>query len=439
MSLGVTVGIIGLIVFLILLFIGLPVSVSMMLCGVVGCMCLLRTPESALTFLSSAVTSTFTSYGMCVAPMFMLMGELASESGIGTNMFASLQKIMGRARGGLATATQFGCAIFGALSGSASATASLMCRVAYPEMKKYRYSDLLSTGCIASGASLDSLIPPSVLLITYGIAVEESIGKLFVGGILTGIVLMILFIITIQVWCAIRPELAPGGGKTPLKEKLHAIRTGNFIEIFLVFALSMGGMFAGWFTPTEGGAAGIAGMTIVSIYLKKFNLKMLMRAAQNTLVVVGMMYCLLAGAAVFGKFFILTKIPVLLGELVINLQMSNIMVVLIITLIYLILGCFVDALPLMLLTTPIFLPVCEAMGYDPVWFGCYVVVVMGLAAITPPVGISCYIVSGICQDVTLTNVFKGSLPFIFAFMAMAILMAIFPGIATWLPSLMYQA
>jgi tripartite ATP-independent transporter DctM subunit len=235
MSTGLMIGLIVLAVFLVLLLIGLPVSVTMMVCGVFGSMFLLRTPTSAFTFLTTAVVSTFTSYSTCVAPMFILMGELASETGLGSNMFDALQKIMGRRKGGLASAVQVVCAIFGAICGSASATSAMMCRVAYPQMKKYNYSDGLSTGCIASGASLATLIPPSVLLITYGIAVEESIGKLFIGGILTGIVLMILFIITIQIWCVIQPDIAPAGEKSTLKEKFRAVREGSFIEIGLVF------------------------------------------------------------------------------------------------------------------------------------------------------------------------------------------------------------
>jgi len=436
MSTGLMIGLIVLAVFLLLLLIGLPVSVTMMVCGVFGSMFLLRTPTSAFTFLTTAVVTTFTSYSTCVAPMFILMGELASETGIGSNMFDALQKILGRRRGGLASAVQVVCAIFGAICGSASATAAMMCRVAYPQMKKYHYSDGLSTGCIASGASLATLIPPSVLLITYGIAVEESIGKLFIGGILTGIVLMILFIITIQIWCALQPNIAPAGEKSSWKEKFKAVRDGSFIEIGLVFALSMGGMFAGWFTPTEAGAVGVAGMILISVIFRQFSLKALIRALKNTLVLCGVIYCMLAAATVFGKFFTLTKIPGMLGALVESLNLSNLMVILAITVIYLILGCFVDALPLMLLTAPIFLPVVEVMGYDKIWFGCYVVVILGLAAVTPPVGISCYIVSGVVEDVPLTTVFRGCVPFMIAFFVMGLLMGAIPEIATWLPHMM---
>ena len=312
----------------------------------------------------------------------------------------------------------------------------MMCRIAYPEMKKHQYKDELACGCISSGSCLATLIPPSALLINYGLAVEESIGKLFVGGIITGCVLMLLFIITVQIWSAFDKTISPPVEKTAFKEKLKAIKRGSFIEIIIVFGISLGGMFAGWFTPTESGAVGVALMLIVTVLFKRFNWKMLLRACKGTLVSSGMMYLMLAGASVFGKFFTLTRIPVTLGNLVASMNVPALVIILVITLIYLVLGCFIDALPLMLLTSPIFLPVVIGLGYDAVWFGCYVVVIMGLAAVTPPVGISCYLVSGF-TDVSLQKVFKGCIPFLIAFVAMGLLMGIFPAIATWLPNLVF--
>ena len=377
MTIGMIIGICVLIAFLILLFFGIPVAVSMALAGVVGSLFFLHDFNASYTFFTNAIISTFTGYGTAVIPMFMMMGEIASESGIGPNMFDALQRILSKRKGGLANAVQAVCAIFGAVCGSGGATAAMMCRVAYPQMKKYRYSDSLSTGCIASGSCLATLIPPSSLLITYGLTVEESIGKLFVGGILTGIILMLLFMITISVWAKINPKIAPEGERSTLKEKWEAVKKGSFIELLLVFGLSIGGMFAGWFTPTEAGAVGVALMLLVTIIFRRFSWKMLLRAGENTLIVSGMMYCMLAGANVFGKFFTLTRIPTTLGALVSSLDVPTVLVVLIITVIYLVLGCFIDALPLMLLTAPIFLPVVQVLGYDAVWFGCYVVVLMG--------------------------------------------------------------
>jgi tripartite ATP-independent transporter DctM subunit len=436
MTVGMTIGLIGLIVFLTLIFLGVPVTISMMLCGVGGAMFLLPMPASAITLLSDSVLKNFTSYTLCVAPMFILMGELATESRIGEDLFDCFQRLIGHRKAGLANASQVVCAIFGAICGSTAATGAMMSRVAYPQMSRYKYSDTLSTGALASGACLASLIPPSLHLITYGIAAEESIGKLLMGGIVTGIVLMFLFIATITIWSKISPNIAPETeAKTTWAERWIAIRKGGFIEIILVFALAMGGMFAGWFTPTESGAVGFAGMLIVSVIFKRFTFSVLKNALINTMVMAGMIYCMMAGAACFGKFFTLTNIPKALGAMVGEMDIPAFWVIMLLTLIYLVLGCFIDGVPLILLTTPIFLPVVRAIGFDPVWFGEYMVVIIGLGGITPPVGMSCYIISG-ASGVDLQKVFKGSVPFIFAYIAMAALLALIPGIATWLPNML---
>ena len=433
---SITIGILIIILFLILIFEGVPVTVCMMGCGVIGSMFLLRTPLSAFSLLSDSVFGTFTSYTLTVAPMFILMGELATESRIGGDLFDCFQKLTGHRKGGLASACQVVCAIFGAICGSTAATGAMMSRIAYPQMKRYRYHDALSTGAIASGACLASLIPPSLTLITYGIVAEESIGKLLIGGITTGIVLMVLFILAVKIWCLVRPGIAPNAEiKATFREKLRAIRKGGLVEIILVFALAMGGMFAGWFTPTEAGAVGFAGMLIVSIVFKRFTFDVIKKSLKNTMVMTGMIYAMMAGAGCFGSFFTLSRIPEQIQFLVLNLNIAPVAVIMILTLIYLILGCFIDGIALILITTPVFLPVATAVGFDPLWFGLYMTIIVGLGGVTPPVGVSCYVVSGVCE-VKLMTVFKGSLPFIGAYIVMALLMAIIPGIATWLPNLL---
>ncbi len=432
----ILIGILILVVFMIIIFHGVPVTISMMVCGVVGSMFLLRTPMSAFTLLSESVYGSFTNYITSVAPMFILMGELATESGIGSDLFDCFQKLIGHRKGGLASACQVVSAIFGAICGSTAATGAMMSRIAYPQMKRYRYSDRLATGCIASGSCLASLIPPSLHLITYGIAAEASIGKLLIGGISTGVVLMALFVVTIRIWCAVDKSVAPDKeAKAELKEKFRAIRKGGFIEIVLVFALAMGGMFLGWFTPTEAGAVGFAGMLIVAALFKRLKPLVLKKSFVNTMVVAGMIYAMMAGANCFGKFFTLSRIPNALGALVDNLNVPAVAVIVVLSLIYLVLGCFIDGVPLILITTPIFLPVVEAIGYDAIWFGLYLVVIVGLGSVTPPVGVSCYIVSGSC-NVELQKVFRGSVPFVLAYMSMAVLLALVPAIATWLPGLL---
>ncbi len=436
MELNIIIGLIGLAGFLVLIFSGIPVALSMLICGIVGSMFLLRTPMSAFGMASDSILANFTSYTLSVAPLFMLMGDLASETGIGADLYGCFQKLIGHRKGGLANATQVVCAIFGAICGSQAATAAMMSRVAYPQMKRFGYADTLATGSIAAGSCLAILIPPSMALINYGIIAETSISKLLLGGLSTGIVLMVIFIITIYIWCRINVKLAPVTERISFKEKLIAIRKGGFFEIALVFIISMGGMFLGYFTPTEAGAIGVAGMIVISLIFKRFSFQALWRALKNTLVMTGMIYCILGGASVFNKFFTLTQIPTALGGFVSKLHMPVFLVMLVITLIYLLLGCFIDAMPMMLLTTPIFLPVIKVMGFDPVWFGCYMVVISGLGAITPPVGVSCYIVNGVCEGTTLQTVFRGSIPFLIAYIVMALLMTLVPGISTFLPNLM---
>ena len=432
----VLVGVIGLAVFLALLFLGVPIALSMMIVGICGSMLLLRQPFSAFGMASETIVGTFASYTLSVAPLFMLMGDLATETGIGNDLYNCFQKLIGHRRGGLANATQIVCALFGAICGSQAATAAMMSRVAYPQMKRFGYKDSISTGSIAAGSCLAILIPPSMALINYGIIAETSISQLLIGGLSTGIVLMVIFIISINIWVGIRPDTAPVSEKVPLKEKLTAIHKGGLIEVILVFAISMAGMFLGWFTPTEAGAVGVIGMLIISILFRRFSFKALARAIKNTLVMTGMIYSILAGANVFNKFITLSKIPSALGKLVTSINAPVIVVMIVITIIYLFLGCFIDTMPMMLLTTPIFLPIVTSIGFSSLWFGCYMVVISGLGAITPPVGSACYIVSGVCEGVTLQDVFKGALPFVISYLFMAVLMIFIPGIATLLPGLM---
>jgi len=436
MATSVLIGLLCLVGFLVLIFIGTPISFAMAISGIVGFM-FIRSPMAAFSTFKEGVLLTFTNYTTSVVPMFVLMGELATEAGIGNDLFDCFQALSGHRKAGLANASQVVCAIFGAICGSTAATGAMMSRVAYPQMQRYGYSDELSTGSISAGSCLASLIPPSLSLITYGLCAETSIGKLFIGGILTGILLMVLFIITIQVSCLIKPSLAPEKAiKKTFKEMWHAVRHGGFIEIVLVFVVAMGGMFAGWFTPTEAGAIGCFGMLIISIIFKRFTAKVLFRALRNTVIMTGFVYCMLSCAKMMASMFTMSRIPSALAAYVAELSIGRIWIILVLTIIYLVLGCFIDGVPLLLLTTPVFLPIIEEVGFDSVWFGCYMVVIIGLGGITPPVGAQCYVVAGTTKA-PLVTVFKGSLPFVCAYVVCALLMALFPGIATWLPNMVY--
>ncbi len=432
------ISVLALTLFLLFIFLGVPIYVCMMGCGLIGCLAITHNFGAVSTFLSDAFIKTFTTYTVSVAPMFMLMGEIASESGIGSNLFQSIKTILGRLPGALASAVQVACALFGAICGAAVATCGLMGRVACPEMKKAGYSDELNTGAVCAGASLATLIPPSLPLITYGSSVQESIGKLFFGGVFVGIVLMLCFILVVQIWCIFKPEAAPRGEKTTVKEKLIAIKEGNIVEVVVVFGFSMLGMFTGWFTPTEAGAVGTILMLIVVIVNRRFSFKMLGRALMNTLMMAGMLYCLLAGTNIFGKFFTMARLSDTIGAYVASLHVSKYFIVTVITVIFLILGCFMDAMAAVLVTAPILLPILQGFGYNAVWYGVYAVLVTGMGALTPPVGMACYITSGITK-VPLQKTFSGSTPFLIAFLMVAALMAIFPQLAMWLPNLVFNA
>ena len=433
---GLTIGLIALAAFLVLVFAGVPVTVSMAISGVGGCLFLLRTPTAAFDTLKSSVFSGFTSYTTSVAPMFILMGLLAMETGIGDDLFDCFQTLTRHQNAGLAKSTAVVCAIFGAICGSASATASLMSSIAHPQMKRYNYSVELSTGTIASCCCLATLIPPSLHLITYGIAAEASVGKLLMAGITTGIFLMILFLISIEIMCKINPNAAPGREeKAPFKEKMKAIRHGGLIEVLIVFVFSFGGMFAGWFSPTEAGCVGFVGMLVVAIIFKRFKWSALIKAMKDTLTMSGMIYCMIAAAKCMGNMFTYSRIPNAISNLILSLDVSRVVVIIVLTLIYFVLGCMIDGIAIILITTPIFLPVIEQLGYSDIWFGAYMVVIVGLGAVTPPVGTNCYVTAG-CTGESLTKVFKGCVPFFIAYLVCAVLLGVFPQIATFLPDLL---
>ena len=433
----IIIGIIGLLLFLIVLFTGLPVAFSMMFVGVAGIV-LLRSPDAAFQVLTGDIIEQFSSYALCVVPLFSLMGSLASYSGIGTGLFNTTNKMVGHFKGGLAMATQSACALFGAICGSTPATILTMGSVAYPEMKKYNYDDRLTCPTITAGSSLSVLIPPSMWLIVYGSATETSVGKLFLAGFPAGILLLIIYLIIIKTLVMVNPKLAPVSPKATWKERWNSLRSGGLVEVIIVFVLSMGGMFIGWFTPTEAGAVGAAGMLLVSVIQKKMTWKKLQMALKDTVKLTGMVYLILAGATIYGRFFAITKIPIALGNFVSGLSMPGWAVLFVIVLIYLVLGCFVDGVPILLLTIPIFYPViCNTYGYDPIWYGILIVLVLEMGGITPPVGINHFILKGVVKDVPLSTMFRGIWPFAMGSLIACLIIIIFPIIVTFLPALVF--
>jgi tripartite ATP-independent transporter DctM subunit len=428
-------GLAGVVLFLIVVFSGVPISFAMLFTGFWG-LCFLRSPAAAFDIVAKDLFSTFSSYSLTVIPMFVYMGFIAFHSGIGKSLFNLSHKFVGHFRGGLAIASEAACALFGAVSGSSTAGVATIGTIAIPEMRKYNYDSSLATASIAAGASLGSLIPPSVLFIVYGIATEQSIGKLFLAGILPGILLMVLYMLTIIISCKFNPSLAPAGQRATRSEKIEAFR-GGLIEVFIVFIISLGGLFLGWFTPTEAGAVGAVCLMVITLLEKKMDWNKTMLALLDSTKLSAMIFLLIAGATIFGRFFALTRIPFDLGMWVTGMNISSFAVLMVVLLIYLILGCFIDALALMLLTIPIFYPlVVTTLGYDPIWFGVIMLLVVNMGVITPPIGLNVFVVKGVAPDVPLETIFRGVWPFLIAIVVCIIILILFPQIATVLPDML---
>lgn len=435
MSTSVLVGLIGLGVFLLLLVMGMSIAGSMTIVGFLG-YAYLKSFGAAASLLTMDFFSSFNSYNMSVVAMFTWMGYIAYHSGIGEKLFDFAYKLVGHWRGGLAMASQVACACFGAVCGSNTATAATIGAIALPQMKKYNYNDSLATASVASGGALGILIPPSMIAIVYGTATQQSIGKLFIAGITAGILLMLLFMLAINIQLRLKPELAPRGEKATWKERLHAMG-GGLMETVIVFAVSIGGLSAGFFTPTEAGAFGAFAMLLIVLVRKKLTFKAFMLSLYDTAKTSAMVLFLVAAATMFGRFIALSRIPASLAGWAAALPWPSWAVLALILGIYIIGGCFIDALPLVLLTVPIFQPVvCTTLGYDPIWFGVIIVLVVSMGIITPPVGINVYVIKGIAKDVPLETIFNGIWPFLFAIILCCVILMVFPQIVLFLPNLL---
>ena len=433
------IGIIGLVVMLAMFMTRMPVAYVMILVGWLGFSYMISF-KGGLNLLSRNIYETFSSYGLTTIPLFILMGQIAFNAGIGRRLYDTAYKFLGSTRGGLAMATVTACTAFGAVCGSSPATAATMATVGLPEMKRYKYADELSSGAVASGGGLGMIMPPSVVLIVYGILTEQSIGALFVAGIIPAIVMTILFIITVVILCRLHPDQGPSGESFTWRQKMKSL--SGMGDTLAVFILVMGGLFFGLFTPTEAAAVGAFGVLAVSVLKRQLSWDGFVRSLYETLRTSCMVMFLIAGAAVFGKFLAVTRIPFNIASGVGGLNLSPFMILMIIVLVYMIGGCVMDALALVMLTIPIFYPlVVDQLAYDPIWFGVIIVLITQMGVITPPVGINVYVVYGVSQNtgtgIPLESIFKGILPFLAAIFIGIVLMIIFPQIITWLPNLMY--
>ncbi|MBW2604188.1 MAG: TRAP transporter large permease [Deltaproteobacteria bacterium] len=429
-----TIGIVGIIVLVVLLYSRMPVGFAMGFLGLVGFSYVVNL-DAGLNLLARDVWDVFSSYNLTVIPLFVFMGQIAFHAGISRRLYDSAYVLLGHRRGGLAMTTVGACAGFSAICGSTNATAATMATVALPEMKRYGYDMGLATGTVAAAGSLGILIPPSVIFIVYGILTEQSIGKLFAAGILPGILLCLLFLLTIHLRVMKNPSLAPRGPKSSIREKF-----GSFIgilETLILFAMVMGGIFIGLFTPTEAAAIGAFMTIVIALIRRQLHWKEFIQSVADTTKISCMIMVIVTGAVIFGHFMAITRIPYMLADYVSSLPLSPHAIIGVIILVYLVGGCFMDSLAMIMLTIPIFFPVVQTLGFDPIWFGVVIVLITEMGVITPPVGINVYVVYGVARDVPLEKIFRGVFPMLISLIVCNLLLILFPQIALWLPGLMH--
>ena len=432
------VGIIGILVMLAMFMTRMPVAYVMALVGYAG-FSIMISGKGGLNLLSRNIYEAFSSYGLTTIPLFILMGQFAFNSGISRKLYDTAYKYFGSTRGGLAMATVSACTAFGAVCGSSPATAATMATVGLPEMRRYEYADELATGSVASGGGLGMIMPPSVVLIVYGVMTEQSIGALFVAGIFPAILITLLFILSIYIRCRLDPKQGPPGESFTWQEKITAL-TGMG-DTLIVFILVMGGLFIGLFTPTEAASVGAFGVLALSVIKRQITWKGFVKSLEETLRTSCMVMLLIAGAVIFGKFLAVTRIPFDIATWIGGFDLHPHLIMGIIVLVYFVGGCVMDALALVMLTIPIFYPVVMDLGYDPIWFGIIIVLVTQIGVITPPVGINVYVVFGVAQGVvggvSLESIFKGIVPFLIAIFVGIVILMVFPQMVLFLPNLMY--
>lgn len=421
---------VALLLFCICLF-RIPIGMLLTVLGFAG-YAILDGTDTAISMLGNEFWSTFSNTGLTVVPLFVFMGQLCFHSGLSGRLYQSIASWIGHLRGGVAAATLAACGGFAAICGSNTATAATMSIVSLPEMRKRGYHPAFAAGVVATGTTLGAVIPPSVVSIVLGIQTGLSIRKLFVGGILPGLLLLALFLLTVAWAGQRRPKLAPAGERSSMAERIRTLP--GLLEALVLFFLVVGGLSAGAFTPTEAGAAGSVLALLLGLARRGLTVRKLAKAVFETMNVSAMIFLLLAGAGCYGKFLALSRTPFMVADWVQTLHIAPFAILVLILLVYLVGGMLMDALALLLITLPIFYPLMEKLGYDPLWFSLVLLVVTTLGAITPPVGASAYVVASMGK-LSLGSVFRGTLLFMPAFLVCIALMTAFPAFVTLLPNM----
>jgi tripartite ATP-independent transporter DctM subunit len=426
------VAIIGFISLFALMLLRVPVGIAMGLVGVTGFAYMVGDWWPALKLLAQSPMRTATSAEFAVIPLFLLMGAFASSSGMSRELFRAANSLLGHLRGGLGIATIAACGAFAAICGSSVATAATFSNVAYPEMRRYGYPQSFSAGVIAAGGTLGIMIPPSTVLAVYGLITDQDIGKLFIAGVVPGLVAVAMYIITINIIGMVRPDFLPAGKRSSWRERLDSIR--DIWAVILLFVFVIGGIYAGVFTATEAAGCGAGGAFIIAILRKRLTREEFWKSCIETVRTTAAVFTILIGALIFGYFLTITQTPQLVTEFLIGLGLGPYQVLTVIMLMYLVLGCIMDAMAMIILTVPIVFPVIKQLGFDPIWFGVIIVMTVELGLIHPPVGMNVFVIKSVVKDVRLSTIFYGVLPFVVTdILRLGVLIA-FPVLALWLPS-----
>jgi C4-dicarboxylate transporter DctM subunit len=427
------IGAIGMGVLFLLIFLKLPIGICMAIVGCVGVIYFAGL-RAGLATLEQVPYSTITSYALAALPLFVVMGTFCHYGGVSESLYYSVNKLIGQWRGGLAMATIGSCAGFAAVSASSLATVATIGKVALPEMKKYGYSDSLATGSIAAGGTMGSLIPPSGMMIIYGIIVEASIGRLFIAGVIPGALEALFYMVIIYVLCRINPQIGPAGAKTTFIQKIVSLK--HLWSVILLFGLVLGGIYFGIFSPTEAAGIGACGALAVVFINRRFSWQVLKASLIEAGSVTAMVLVLMIGAHILVSFLAMSRLPFELASIIGGLQINPYLIMAAIMIIYIVLGCVMDAMAMVLLTVPVLAPVVTALGFDLIWFGIIVVRATEIGAITPPIGINVFVMKDVARDVPMTTIFKGIFPFFISDLFHVALLIAFPQIALFLPALM---
>jgi len=426
-------GLIGFGALFALLALRMPIGLAMMMVGAGG-IAVLNSPTAALNVLGAFPYAYSSVVSLSVIPLFVLMGAFATVSGMGTDLYRTAYSWVGHKRGGLASATILSCAGFAALSGSSIAAAATMGKVSLPEMERYKYDTGLATGSIAAGGTLGILIPPSTVLIVYALLTEQSVGRLFLAGFLPGLLLTLLFIITIMIVCKMNPAAGPIGPRTPMADRFRVLGKSGAL-VFIVFIV-IGGIYTGVFTVTEAASVGAFLTFVHALLSRKLTIQRFFAALLDTIRTTSMVFFILIGAHFFAPFLALTRIPVNLATAIGELAVPALAILLIIIFVYVVLGTFMEGFAMLVLTIPIVLPIITTLGYDPIWFGIVMVVVVEMGLISPPVGMNVFVVKGVAQHVPLSKIYAGIVPFWIAMAVCVFFLILFPQIALFLPDTM---